>query len=74
MATKNTLKKFFKHFDRYSKPVTLTYRQKGSFDTSCGGLCSIVSFFILGWWLLSELVSKFLIQATYATSESTSLT
>ena len=74
MSAKNTLKKFFKRFDRYSKPVTLTYRQKGSFDTSCGGLMSIISFIILAWWLATELISKFVIQATYATSEKISLT
>ena len=61
MSAKNTLKKFFKRFDRYSKPVTLTYRQKGSFDTSCGGFFSIISFIILAWWLATELISKFFI-------------
>ena len=59
---------FFKFFDRYSKNVTLTYRQKGSFDTSCGGIMSIISFFILAWWLATELISKFILSPSYATS------
>ena len=71
---RRNLEAFFKYFDRYSKPVTLTYRQKGSFETSCGGICSIISFFILGWWLATEIISKFIIQPGYDISESQSLT
>ena len=35
---------------------------------------SIISFIILAWWLATELISKFFIQATYATTEKISLT
>ena len=71
---RNNLEAFFKYFDRYSKSVTLTYRQKGSFETSCGGIMSIISFFILAWWLITELYSKFIVQPTYSTSDGQSLT
>ena len=71
---RSNLEAFFKYFDRYSKSVTLTYRQKGSFETSCGGIMSIISFFILAWWLITELVSKFVLNPTYSTSESQALT
>ena len=65
---RRNLEAFFKYFDRYSKPVTLTYRQKGSFETSCGGIMSVISFFILGWWLATELLSKFILSPTYEVS------
>ena len=68
--TRRNVEAFFKYFDRYSKSVTLTYRQKGSFETSCGGICSIISFFILGWWLFTELYSKFVKSPTFSISES----
>ena len=74
MPIKTRIESFFKYFDRYSKSVTMTYRQKGSFDTSCGGIMSIISFFILGWWLATEIVSKFIISPTYAISTKQSLT
>ena len=73
MARK-TVKGFFKYFDRYSKSVTLTYRQKGSFDTTVGGIMSIISFFILGWWLATELISKFILSPTYVISTKQGLT
>ena len=47
---------FFKRFDRYSKPIGLTYKQKGTFETSAGGICSIITFFIFVAWFAIEFI------------------
>ena len=44
--------RFFKRYDGYAKNVTLTYKKSGTYDTSCGGLASIVTFIMLFYWLL----------------------
>ena len=64
---------FFKYFDRYSKGVAPVYKHSGSFDTSMGGICSIISFIILAWWLVTEIYTGF-ISPSYETGVKTSLT
>lgn len=48
--------KFMHAFDWYAKPVTLTYNQQKEFKTIPGGICSIISFFILGFYIISNFV------------------
>ena len=67
-----TVKRFFKGFDRYAKGVAPMYKHSGSFETSCGGICSIISFVILAWWFITEIYSQFYNPA-YDISKSTSL-
>ena len=66
------LKRAFKYFDRYAKGLGPVYKHSGSFETSCGGICSIISFFILAWWLITEIYSQF-INPSYDISQSTGL-
>ena len=67
-------KPFFKRFDRYSKPIGLTYKQAGTFDTSAGGICSIITFFIFAAWLTTEFIDVYLPPGKYTTTEGMTLT
>ena len=61
-----------KGFDRYANGVTMSYRHVGSFPTTVGGIASIVSWFILSWWLATEIYSNY-INPSYTTTSSTRL-
>ena len=65
---------FFKRFDRYSKPIGLTYKQKGTFETSAGGICSIITFFIFATWLSLEVVDVYLPPGKFTATSGMSLT
>ena len=67
-------KPFFKRFDRYSKPIGLTYKQAGTFETSAGGICSIITFFIFAAWITSEFFAVYLPPGKFTTSNGISLT
>ena len=65
---------FLKRYDRYAKNVTLTYKKSGSFETSIGGICSILSFLLLFYWLLVNFFYAFYDYGTYTTESNTILT
>ena len=56
---KNSFLKFLKKFDRYDKTVTLKYKKKGGFQTSIGGLASIVTLGIFIGWMVIEFVDVY---------------
>ena len=67
-------KPFFKRFDRYSKPIGLTYKQAGTFETSAGGICSIITFFIFAIWLATEFIDVYLPPGKFTTTDGMTLT
>ena len=50
---------FLKGYDRYAKPVLLSYKRNGNFTTSVGGFCSIFSFIVLAYWLIINIQDTF---------------
>ena len=56
---KGGAQEFFKSYDRYAKNVSLSYKGKGSFPTAWGGLCSIISFIILAYWMVVNVFYTF---------------
>jgi hypothetical protein len=67
-------KPFFKHFDRYDKPIGLTYKGAGTFESSAGGICSIITFFIFATWLSLEFVDVYMPPGKFTSSMGTTLT
>ena len=65
---RSSLQKFFKSFDRYSKPIGLTYKKSGTFETSIGGICSIITFFIFAAWWTTELIDVYLPPGKFTTT------
>ena len=65
---------FFKRVDRYAKPVTLTYKKSGSFETSVGGCCSIFSFVLLAYWLAVNIFYAFYNYGSFTSSSDQVLT
>jgi len=60
---------FFKRYDRYAKNVNLTYKKKGAFATSIGGVCSIISFVLLAYWLAVNLIYAVKDNGSFTTSD-----
>ena len=67
-----SFKQFIKGYDRYSKPVTLTYNHNGSFKTVCGGIATIVTSLIFCVWIVLEISEVFTDGGKY--SQSTKVT
>ena len=44
-------RQFLKSYDRYAQVVSLTYKKSGRFETSAGGIATIISFFVLTYWV-----------------------
>ena len=57
--TESKFRTFIKGYDRYSKPVTLTYNSKGGFRTTCGGIATIVTFFMFLVWFCLEILEVY---------------
>ena len=47
-------------FDSYSRPVMFTYKGKGEFDTSVGGVFSIISSILIMFYGLQQLAYLFM--------------
>ena len=45
------VRQFLKSKDFYASNVSLLYKRSGVFGTSIGGICSIISFVLLAYWL-----------------------
>lgn len=65
---------FLKKFDNFGKPIGLTYKNKGSYATSMGGVGSIVVFFIFVGWFAIELQEVYIPPGKFAVSTSKVLT
>ena len=70
---KFSLESFLKSNDRYAKNVLLLYKRKGEFETQVGGCCTIISFLLLSYWLILNMVDTFSGFGKYSTSTSTKL-
>ena len=64
---------FWKQFDRYANPVTLTYLKKGKYETAAGGICSIFSFTLLAYWLVVNVFYALANYGSYTVSTKTGL-
>ena len=70
---RSSVQKFLKGYDRYAKNVSLSYKRKGSFETSIGGCCSIFSFTWLFYWACVNIFDTFNPPGKYSDSNSTKL-
>ena len=70
---KNAIQTFFKRYDGYAKNVSLSYKKSGSFETSIGGICSIIAFVLLSYMVIISLLELFMDKGKYSTSESIKL-
>ena len=68
------MQEFFKSCDWYAKNVTLTYKKSGAFETSVGGLCTILSFIILTYWLAVNIFYSLYNYGSFAASATTVIT
>ena len=49
--SKSSVRSFLKRYDRYAKGVNLSYKRSTNYETSIGGMCSIISFTLLTYWV-----------------------
>ena len=67
---RSSCQKFVKSFDRYDKTVSLKYKKKGMYATSIGGVCSIMTFTFLVYWLAVNVWFTFVPPGAFKTSNS----
>ena len=72
MAARKT-QGFLKGFDKYSKSVSLKYKRAGAFKTSCGGIATIITFFIFLSWFIIEVIDVY-VRGKFITSSRQTLT
>ena len=65
---------FLKKFDNFGKPIGLTYKNKGAFATSIGGIGSIAIFIIYMMWIAIEIKEVYIPPGKFAVSSSKVLT
>lgn len=51
---------FLKEFDRFGQPVGLTYKNNPSYNTSIGGVFTMLTFFIFMSWLAMEVIDVYM--------------
>ena len=56
MGRGTSVANFLKGYDRYANPVSLLYKRKGQYQTAVGGVATIVSFAMLSYWLVLNLI------------------
>ena len=54
--------------------VSLTYKKSGKFETSAGGIATIVTFFFLLYWVIINLFYSIYDNGSFNTSMSTTVT
>ena len=64
---------FLKGYDRYAKNVTLTYLKSGTYRTAAGGICSIISFILLFYWLCVNVFYALANHGSYSVSTKSAL-
>lgn len=72
MESRKKAQGFFHRFDRYANPVTLTYNQQRSFKTVPGGICSVITFLVLTYYIVVTVLTHTL-SVSYVTTSSTQL-
>ena len=70
---RSSVQKFLKGMDRYAKNVSLSYKKKGSFETSIGGCCTIFSFTWLFYWAIVNMIDTFTPPGKFSDSTSIKL-
>ena len=65
---------FLKKFDNFGKPIGLTYKQKGAYDTAMGGVGSIALFIIFMGWFAIEIQEVYIPPGKFAVSDAKVLT
>ena len=64
---------FLKGYDRYAKAVSLTYLRSGTYRTHAGGICTMIGFCLLFYWVCVNVFYALHDYGTYSTSEATKL-
>ena len=64
---------FLKGYDRYAKAVSLTYLRSGTYRTHAGGICTMIGFCLLFYWVCVNVFYALHDYGTYSTSESIKL-
>lgn len=73
MESRRRIQTFFHGYDRYANPVTLTYNQKKKFTTTIGGICTMISFVAIVYYV-TVIILMHTVFLTYNTQlESVSL-
>ena len=67
-------RRFFQSFDRYAQVVSLTYKKSGKFETAMGGCVTIISFFVLIYWVIINLLYSIADDGSFQTSFVTQVT
>ena len=68
---KSNFQTFLKKYDRFAKNVSLSYKRSGSFETSIGGVCSIIIFTLLTYWLAVNVWDTFAPPGKFSTKRKT---
>ena len=68
---KSSLQSFCKKQDKFSKNVTLTYKQENKFATSCGGVAAIIVTLIFTAWFALEFLHVFQPGGAFSTNTTT---
>lgn len=71
--SRSSVELFFKNNDRYAKNVTLLYKRKGVFETPIGGICTIISFTLLSYWLLVNIIDTFKAPGKFTTTSKSDM-
>ena len=53
MDGKSGVTRFLSNIDIYAQGVNLLYQRKPRFQTACGGVCSIISLLLVGYFALT---------------------
>ena len=56
MSTKKA-HKFFQSFDRYAEVVSLKYKKNNRFETSAGGVFTIISIIVVVYWVVTNILN-----------------
>ena len=64
---------FLKKFDRYSRPITLSFKRQKLFETAFGGICSILAFTFLFYWIVVNVTDLLLPPGKFRVNSALSL-
>ena len=71
---KATNDEFLKEFDRFGQPVGLTYKNNPSYNTSIGGVMTMLTFFIFMTWLAMEVIDVYMPPGKHTVKSSLGVT
>ena len=58
MVSRESTQKFLKKFDKFARPVSLTFQERETFHTACGGICSICMFFFITFTFITMIFTS----------------